>query len=141
MVKAFAVASALLLAVGCGTGGATSAAKTATAAPPPPDGGSFDTPASIITKAGSALPCTDASPLTPTGAKAQSMCQDGNIVIRIYEDHSGIDDQIKTLGSAGGAWLLTGENWSVNAPESMVDALKAKLGGQVVHVKCRSFCS
>jgi hypothetical protein len=55
-------------------------------------------------------------------------------------DHSGIDDQVDLLGFAGGAWLLTGENWSVNAPETTLQAAKAKLGGQLIHVKCKSNC-
>jgi hypothetical protein len=56
------------------------------------------------------------------------------------EDHSGVDDQVNFLGFAGDAWLLTGENWSANASEAAVNALKEKLGGHVVHAKCTANC-
>lgn len=140
MARALSLTGALLLVVGCGTHAGVGQPPSPTASPPPPDGGSYATPADIIAKAGTALPCADASPMTPVGAKAQSMCDDGETVIRIYADHSGIDEQLSLLGMAGGARLLTGENWSVNAPQSIIETLRVELGGKVVQVKCQSNC-
>jgi hypothetical protein len=54
-------------------------------------GGAFASPADLITKAGTTLPCS-------------------------------------------------GENWSVNAPETTRQATTAKLGGQLIHVKRTSNC-
>jgi hypothetical protein len=138
MMKTVLATGVLLLAAGCGAGIAEQAA-TPTPTPPPVDGGAFDSPADIITKAGTTLPCSDAKAKTPIGAKAQTTCGDDEIVIRVYEDHSGVDDQVDLL-SLGGAYVLTGENWSVNAPKATLEAAKAKLGGQLIHVKCQQAC-
>jgi hypothetical protein len=139
MIKTLLATGALLLAAGCG-GETADPATTPTPTPPPVDGGAFDTPADVITKAGTTLPCSDAKADTPTGAKAQTACDDGEVVVRVYVNHSGIDDQVDLLGFAGGAWLLTGENWSVNAPKATLEAANAKLGGQLTHVKCQANC-
>lgn len=88
-----------------------------------------------MAQAGTLLPCADASPMTPVGAKAQTTCDSGELVIRVYEDHSGIDDQVAALGLMGDVWLLTGENWSVNGPKATLEAARVKLGGQLVYVK------
>lgn len=88
-----------------------------------------------MAKAGAALPCSDAEPMTPIGAKAQSACAGKSVIIRVYDGHGGVDQQIDFL-SDDGTWLLTGENWSVNAPKATLDAARVKLGGKLVNTKC-----
>lgn len=142
MIKTLFATGALLLGAGCG-GPAATPETTPTPTHPPTDGGAFASPADLITKAGTTLPCSGAKAITPFGANAQTACDDGEVGevgVRVYVDHSGVDDQTSLLGFAGGAWLLTGENWSVNAPETTRQATTAKLGGQLIHVKRTSNC-
>jgi hypothetical protein len=132
-----------LLAAGCGG----EVVKAASAAPrsvpassaPPADGGSYDNPSDIIAKAGDALPCSDAVAETPTGALAQSSCADGDVVVRTYADHSGVDDQIR-LHSLGGGMLLTGANWTLNASPAQLKAAHTRLGGHIVTIACEELC-
>jgi hypothetical protein len=113
---------------------------TSTVRTPPADGGSFASPAQIVAKAGSSLPCSEAKPSDTTGAAAQIDCDNANVIIRTYIDHSGVAAQITFLG-LGGADLLTGENWTVNATVPELLAAQAQLGGSLVHIPCTMTCS
>jgi hypothetical protein len=140
--KILILVAAMAMLTGCAFDATGSDPKPTSSAhvPPPADGGRFDTPADLIAKAGSALPCDDARAMTPIGARAQSSCYGGNVVIRIYDDHAGVDQQVEFLGITGGADLLAGENWTLNAPKRFIAAARQKLGGTYVHVKCTKDC-
>lgn len=90
VIKTPFATGALLLGAGCG-GPAATPETTPTPTHPPMGGGAFASPADLITKAGTTLPCS-------------------------------------------------GENWSVNAPETTRQATTAKLGGRLIHVKRTSNC-
>lgn len=104
---------------------------------PPADGGYFNEPRDIVAKSAGAIPCPDLKETSGViGARAQVTCHDGNIVVRVHDNHTGVDDQIGLLRLTGGD-LLTGENWTVNAAPPVLDAAKQSLGGRVVHVACQ----
>ncbi|MEU6036901.1 hypothetical protein ABZ801_15980 [Actinomadura sp. NPDC047616] len=122
---------------GCTNGErAAPAPFTSTPTTPPVDGGYFTEPREIVAKSMGTLPCQD---LTETrqliGARAQVTCSDGDIVVRVHENHQGVDAQVRLLKFTGGD-LLMGQNWTVNASPDVLSAAQKHLGGRIQHIPC-----
>ncbi|GAA4240275.1 hypothetical protein GCM10022254_64270 [Actinomadura meridiana] len=133
------LAAAALPLTACGPLSDTTAASTSSplATPAPPsDGGYYNAPRTIVEKAAGSIPCSD---LTETenviGAREQVTCSDGNIVIRVHDNHQGVDGQLDMMKLTGGD-LLTGQNWTVNASPAILRAARVHLGGKITHIPC-----
>lgn len=135
---AVALATVASLA-GCSSSSQAPSPATATSPlvpAPPADGGYFNDPRDIVARANGAIPCSDLEEAESVGARAQVHCAAGNIVIRVHENHGGVDGQVNLMGLTGGD-LLTGQNWTVNAGPEILQAAQEHLGGKIVHVPCQ----
>jgi hypothetical protein len=134
---AFVLACCAMIA---GCGGAAQQEASLSPAPsltqPPADGGYFTDPREIVAKSKGTIPCHDLEQTqNAVGAREQVTCSGGNIVIRVHENRQGVTGQIELMKLTGGD-LLTGQNWTLNASPSILQAARQHLGGQVEHVSC-----
>lgn len=123
MIKAFALASALTLAAGCGGAHAGAAAA-------PQDTKLRE----LAAKLAPAMPCDP--PREVTGY-ARAECGNGSAFIEAYPDMQTLGLRVLTAAETGG-YRLVGDNWMAGA--SMTDDLekmKTYLGGRVLHVEYR----
>ncbi|HEU5155688.1 MAG TPA: hypothetical protein VFU43_01735 [Streptosporangiaceae bacterium] len=138
-MKIVSLILAAALAAGCGAVGNAGAgpASSPPAAGPPADGGYFTDPRNIVEKSAGTIPCPDLEETSNViGARDQVTCDDGNIVIRVRDNHAGVEDQID-LHTLTGWDLLTGQNWTVNAGPTVLRAAQKFLGGELVHTPCQ----
>ncbi|MFB4273000.1 hypothetical protein [Nonomuraea sp. GTA35] len=134
---AFALA-AMLLAAGCGITTANTPTNTGTSrsAAPPADGGSYTSPRDVVTKLRAAgIACDDYKPIARAiGAKDRGSCQQGDLVVSIYEREGDVQAQVEFEESLGiGVLLLTGRNWTINHDDRVtLNTARSVLGGTLV---------
>ncbi|MFD0469966.1 hypothetical protein ACFQ0B_17735 [Nonomuraea thailandensis] len=81
------------------------------------------------------IACDDYEPIAgATGAKDRGSCQQGNLVVSIYEREGDVQAQVEFEESLGiGVLLLTGRNWTVNHDDrATLDTARSVLGGTLV---------
>jgi hypothetical protein len=135
------VLTAALLALAltaCGTTEAQAPAAPSATAPatPPADGGSYSSPRDIVAKlTATGITCDDYAPIAGAqGARDRGTCQDGNLVVSIYDREGDVQAQVEFHREMGlGVHLLTGRNWTVNLDdEGVLRTAQSVLGGQLV---------
>lgn len=139
ITRALPVALAVAVLTACGSGGASGAVPTSAGPGKSPTPGvvadaTYSTVAALRDAAVEAgLDCPEFKPRDGMALAAEAADCSPSTVLMIYSSQERRDEQVDTLkelsADIGGAVLLVGPNWVVNADEPDLERIQPALGG------------
>lgn len=123
MLKELAVAGVLVLAAGCGSGGAKPTAQG-------------NTMRDLVTKLAPIMPC---DPSRDDGGYLRADCNNGSAFIEVFPDADHMGGRLLTTVGAGD-YMLVADDLTWCAKADMAEDLakmKVRLGGRTLHIEYR----